>query len=204
VNAASFKFDGSSSAAVSTPSLATHATGSTIVVCIGRGILSAHAPPTDNKGNTYTQIGVRHAYSIWPTSGTACYAAVSAIGGSGHVITAPVLGSSPNDENTMSVIEIVGGSRIQDAAWNEDASSPLTTGNVTTTGPATLIAVWWGSGLEDHVATPDNGFTVLHSVLQNGPLVQMAAATKAVSGAGTYNVSWASREGAQLWLIAVQ
>jgi hypothetical protein len=184
--------------------MTTHASGSTILVCIGRGVISGHTAPTDNKGNTYKQIGVAHPYTIWPTSGPACYAATNAIGGSGHVVTATVNAAAANDETTMSVVEIVGGTRIQDAAWTEDRTSPLTSGTITTTGPATLVALWFGDGLENHVATPDNGFTVIHGVLQNGPLVQMAAAAKTVSAAGTYNVSWTSAEGAQLWLFAIQ
>ena len=80
----------------------------------------------------------------------------------------------------------------------------LASGSVTTTGAAILVAIWCGDGLENRIVTPDNGFAVVHGVLQNGPLVQMAGAAKTVTAAGTYNVSWTSTEGAQLWLIAIQ
>ncbi len=204
--AVAFKFDGSSSAAVSIAPITTRASGSTIIACVGRGVLVAHAAVTDNKGNTYTQLGTSHAYTRWGASGTACYAATNAIGGAGHVVTAPSSSSWPTDETTLSVVEIINATRVQDFQWNEDLSSPLTSQSVTTTGPATLIALWWGDGNSAtmHTATPDNGFSVIHSVLSTGNLVQTAAATKNVSAAGSYNVNWTSGEGAQLWIFAVQ
>ncbi len=200
------KFDGSSNAAISIAPISTQASGSTIIACVGRGVLSEQAPVSDNKGNTYTQIGTSHAYARWGSSGTACYVATNAIGGAGHVVTAPVGTTYPYDETTLSVVEIINASRVQDFKWNEDLSSPLTSLSVATTGPATLIALWWGDGNSAtmHTATPDNGFSVIHSVLSTGNLVQMAAATKTVGAAGSYNVNWTSGEGAQLWLIAIQ
>jgi hypothetical protein len=80
--------------------------------------------------------------------------------------------------------------------------------NVTTTGPATLVAFWWGDGNQYfvHTAVPDSGFTVIDSLLPLGSYVQTAVATKDVATAGTYHVTWNSggNEGAQLWLVAVQ
>ena len=54
---------------------------------------------------------------------------------------------------------------LQSVAVNyPPASSSLTSGDVTTTGPATLIAVWWGdaTGLH-HSAVPDNGFSIIEN-----------------------------------------
>ena len=86
--------------------------------------------------------------------------------------------------------------------------NPLTSLNVTTTGPATLVAFWWGDGNQYfvHTAVPDSGFTVIDSLLPLGSYVQTAVATRDVATAGTYHVTWNSggNEGAQLWLVAVQ
>ena len=75
-------------------------------------------------------------------------------------------------------------------------------------GPATLVAYWWGdAGVDDDkTAVPDNGFTVVDSILLAGALVQCAVATKEVAEAGTYDVTWTATptQGAQLWLVAVQ
>ena len=191
---------------VATVPLVTRATGSTILACVARGFVTDHVPPTDNKGNTYTQIGVAHVYSKWTSSGTACYVATNAAGGSGHVVTAPNGVAEPRDEVTISVVEIVNASRVQDFKWNEDLISPLVSQNVTTTGPATLIALWWGDGDVStvHTATPNNSFGVIHSLLDLGALIQVSTATRNVTAAGTYNVTWTSGEGAQLWIFAVQ
>jgi hypothetical protein len=105
----------------------------------------------------------------------------------------------------MCVVEIKNGGKVQDFQWNKvEKEEPLTSRNVTTTGPATLIAFWWGDGNQS--VPPSNGFQLIDSVLSMGALVQAAVATKDVATAGTYNVTWdsAGQEGAQLWLVAVQ
>ena len=88
------------------------------------------------------------------------------------------------------------------------AGLPLTSQSVVTTGPALLVAWWWGDAdLNNHkTAVPDNGFAVIDSVLASGELVQCAVATRRVSAVGTYNVTWTAtpRQGAQLWIAAVQ
>ena len=101
------------------------------------------------------------------------------------------------------------GSVIQDSRWNEvPAGNALTSRSVTTTGPALLVGFWWGDadGSVDQTAEPNNGFLVTDSILQEGELVQCAVATRAVSAAGSYDVTWTAtpRQGAQLWLVAVQ
>ena len=193
---------------VSTPAITTTTGGrSTIVVSAGRGAIAASARPTDNKNLApYPQLGASHAYTQYPTSGTALYALPGAMGGSGHVFrtTTPA-----DDEVTLAAVEVVNGTRVQDFQWNEVlAGKPITSLSVTTTGPATLVAFWWGdAGVGgDKTATPNNGFVVIDSILQAGALVQCAVATRTVSAAGTYSVTWTSTpiQGAQLWLAAIQ
>jgi len=205
-HAVAYKGQGASSATVMTPSLTTLASGSVLLASTGRGVDAAQAPVTDNRGNTYVQIGVAEPYHYYPTSSTAVYAASAAAGGAGHIVTAPNSAGAPSDETTLAVVEIQNASHIQDFQWNDALSSPYTSLSVTTTGPATLVAFWWGEGdaTVTHTASPDSGFTVIDSVLATGSLVQVAVATKNVTAAGTYSVTWASGEGAQLWLIAVQ
>jgi hypothetical protein len=116
------------------------------------------------------------------------------------------------DEVTLAAVEVVEGTRIQAVAWNELSAAPLTSKTVTTTGPATLIAFWWGDGYFynpplSQTATPDNGFVVVDADTQEtSSFVQCAVAVKNVTAAGTYHVTWKATpaQGAQLWLIAVQ
>ena len=186
--------------------MSTRTTGSTLLACVGRGLLSTVAP-TDNVGNVFVQLDVAHTYTLWPSSGTAVYACRQAQGMVGHAVT--VAKPKVTDETTLSVVEIVGGGFVRDVQWREVLSGqPLTSASVTATGPALLVAWWWGdAGVDlDKTALPDNGFTVVDSVLASGALVQCAVAVRQVSVAGTYNVTWAStpQQGAQLWLAAVQ
>ena len=186
--------------------MSTRTSGSTLLACVGRGLLAAGAP-TDNAGNAFTQLDVAHTYTLWPSSGTALYACAQARGMAGHAVT--VAKPKVTDETTLSVVEIANGGVLRDVRWREVLSGqPLTSASVTTTGPALLVAWWWGdAGVDlDKTAVPDNGFTVIDSVLASGALVQCAVAVRQVGAAGTYNLTWTStpRQGAQLWLAAVQ
>lgn len=192
---------------LTTPPMTT-APGSTIIVAIGRGDVTAHAPPTDTLGNPPArQLGETHTYTSWPKSGTALYALTATAAGAGHAIRA----TTPHaDEITLAAVEVREGGRVEAVAWNEVLDgSPQRSRSVTTTGPATLIAVWWGDGAylrHDKTAVPDSGFAVVDAVLSAGELVQCAVAVKNVSQAGTYDVTWKAtpHQGAQLWLVAVQ
>lgn len=194
---------------ITSPAMNTQPSGSTMLVCIGRGNINAFtAVPTDNLGNSpYLQLGTTHGYvPLYPDSGTALYAFPSLAGGSGHRVTAT---TTAFDEVTLDAVEVKNGGVIQDYQWNEvQQGHPLTSRSVTTTGPATLVAFWWGDGNQyfAHQAVPNNGFTLLDSILPIGSYVQTAVATRDVTAPGTYNVTWDSggAEGAQLWLVAVQ
>jgi hypothetical protein len=200
-----FQWFGGGLTTISTSALSTAATGSTILVGVGRGAISAHEQPTDNKSNpAYPQVGSTHAYTNWPTSGTALYVTEDAVGGAGHIISTDTPSS---DEVTMMAVEVIGGP-VEDYAWNEDLSSgPVTSDSVTTAGPATLVAFWWGDGgaAGDKTAVPNNGFTVIESIGLAGDLVQGAVAVRHEANAGTYDVTWTATpdQGAQMWLVAV-
>ena len=185
----------------------TTSSGSMVLACVGRGNVSMHVPPTDSRGNTFVQIGATHVYSLWPSSGTALYGFAPLTAGSGYVVQ--VAKQSTYDETTMSVVEILNGNYLQDIKWSEaSAGNPITSASVTTTGPALLVAWWWGDGdvNGDKTAVPNNGFSVIHSILAAGELVQCAVAVRQVSAAGTYNVTWTATptQGAQLWIAAIQ
>lgn len=203
-----FDIDGTGGTSITTPGITTQAAGSGFVISVGRGLLSGHVAPTDSKGNTYSQLGSAHAYTLWPLSGTALYASLAGTGGASHTFS---VAKPSNDETTIAVVEVKGGKRVQDQGWNEVLSgSPQTSPSVVTTGPATLIAFRWGDGNlgTTHDATPNNGFTVVDKVITDTTLVQCVVAVKDVVAPGTYNVTWTpvspSNEGAQHWLIAIQ
>jgi hypothetical protein len=190
---------------VNTPPVTTE-DGSLIVVSVGRGELQAFVAPADNQGNDYELVDGPHAYTNWSSSGTALYAAEDIAGGPGHVVSNA---TPPDDEITIGFVEVRGATRIQDARWHEILEpNTLTSPGVTTTGPAVLVAFWWGDeGADmDKTAVPGDGFEVVEAILEEGALVQSAVAVREVDAAGTYSVTWTATppQGAQLYLVAVQ
>jgi hypothetical protein len=204
---------------ISTPKITTAASGSTIVVSVGRGDINkfaaAGALPVDTAGNApYLQQGP-NPYENFNQSGTALYTFANARGGLGFQVTTST-GRSNNgqlDEITIAAVEVVEGTQIVDQVWNRPSrpstSVPITSNSVTTTGPATLVAFWWGDAFPrtPQSATPGNGFSLIDTnAFETDSFVQCAVAVKNVSVRGTYNVTWTSDpvQGAQLWLVAVQ
>jgi hypothetical protein len=209
-----YHLDAADAATVSAP-MAVQPSGSLVIVGVGRGDLRGFALPTDNKNSVpFEQLGTTHAYEKWDTSGTALYMQPPAIRGADYAVTTPnqYLGFGEYDEITLAAIEVVEGARVVEYAWNQVTSGPLTSASVTTTGPATLIAFWWGDGYFydpplSQTATPDGGFIVIESNTQEtNAFVQCAVAAKNVPTAGTYHVTWTAMpdQGAQMWLVAVQ
>ena len=160
----------------------------------------------DNKSNNFKLIGSVHDYSpLYPGSGEALYSVLSATGGSGYRVTAPM--PAGGDEITLAVVEVKDGGIIQDAQFNKVLSPPHTSLNVTTAGPATLVAFWAGdSGGASVTAAPNNGFATINSQLLSSCEVEVVVATKDVAAAGAYNVTWTATpsQGAHLWLVAVE
>src|SRR6185436_13871924 len=115
-----------SATAIDTAPMATTRSGSTILVSVGRGQRGAFAPPTDNKGNSYAQLDETHAYTRWPDSGVAVYAAAGMTGGDGLVVSTA---TPPSDEITLAAVEVVEGARVQAFAWREvlDGATPSRT-----------------------------------------------------------------------------
>jgi hypothetical protein len=184
----------------------TQPSGSTILACVGRGIRDDIRRPTDNRSNSYVQLGTNKSYTLWPYSGTGLFGAVSAIGGTGHVVSSAKV-SYPTDEITLSVIEVVGGGKIEDYSWKEAREGqPLTSGTVTTRGPAVLVAwAWPDSSNAKNECRPSGDFTLIDTQIDGDGAVQCFVAVSEVSTAGTYNVTWnaSPTQGAQLWVAAV-
>jgi hypothetical protein len=201
---------------VVTPAMTTQASGSLLVACVGRGNISnftlPSAAPQDNKGNSaYSQVGVTKAYGPpFGGSGTALYSLASAIGGSGYQISVPQGVNGGNDDEVTSLVtEVIGGTSVHDFAWNEDqTAAPTTSASVTTTGPAVLVAFWWGEdGTTFTSASVSAGWNVVESFpVPAGNAIQAAMAVRVVSSPGTYNITWTATpaQGAQMWIVAVQ
>ena len=196
---------------LSTASLSTQPTGSTILVNIGRGDNTKFVLPTDTKGNIpYRQMDEMHPYDpYFQDSGTALYAFRDAKGGANFQVSTVTRTDSTMDEITLVAVEVVNATSAPIVRWNQPTGSPLKSESVTTTGPATLVAFWWGNGFPGtpQSATPNNEFVPIETnAADTDSFVQCAVAAKTVSAAGTYDVTWTAdpEQGAQLWLVAVQ
>jgi hypothetical protein len=72
-----YHVDGTGGVSITTDAIRTDSNqgaGSTILIASGHLTISTAATPTDNKGNTYKQIGTGHPYTDWPSSGTQMHA----------------------------------------------------------------------------------------------------------------------------------
>ncbi|GAB2555233.1 hypothetical protein [Rhodanobacter koreensis] len=221
-----------SSPAVSKP-IETAASGSSLLVLVS-SYASNSDDPTDSYSNTWKQLGPSVTYNGYDGKFNArAYVALSARGGANHTVSVTKSGDAAG-EISVPIIEIRHAGVLKDVAqnypvpgtvgraanklarvWHDVAGDPsvsstaLTSGSVTTTGPATLIAVWWGDAtVYSMTAVPDNGFKVIDSFLELPPNsgTQCAVAFRQVKAAGTYSVTWTGSpaQGAILWLFAFQ
>ena len=186
----------------------TQASGSSLVAFTA-GYASNTGGPADTYSNTWTHAGTE-VYTGWSgVFDVRGYYVEVAAGGSSHTVTFQKDGQ-PAGEITIPFVEIKNAGELVDYAQNYPASgSPLTSGSVTTTGPALLVAFWWGdAGGLTHDASPNNGFTLIEEFgdLPPNSAVQCFVAVKEVSAAGTYDVTWTETpdQGAPLWLFAFQ
>ena len=201
--------DGSGVDPAVTAAIATQATGSSFVA-FNAGFASNGAAPTDSKSNNWKRLGRSVVYNGYDARfDVTAYVALAGKGGSGHTVSIVKRGE-PKGEITVPFVEIRNADVLQDVAANyPPPGSTIKSDDVKTTGPATLIAVWWGDApSKDNTAEPGDGFTVIESLvkLPEGSAVQCVVAYKEVDRAGTYNVTWthAPEQSAPLWLFAFQ
>jgi hypothetical protein len=199
----------------------TQTSGSMFLATVARGNdATSGTAPTDNKSNNYPLINKRF-YASFPGSAAAVYSAtLPAAGGTGHTLSA-AWGASDNfggDEITEVIVEVVGGTHIQDHSHSEPnpVSNVCTSASVTTTGPALLVAFLWLNGTVQadgflHTAIPGAGWTKLPLAtglmeIGNGAgQIQMATMVRTV-GVGTFSAVFttANGEGGIVHLMAIQ
>lgn len=211
----------------------TRPSGSSFLVLVSSFSSNASAP-IDSYGNTWTPLGPAVVYDGYQGRfDVRAYVSLDGRGGPHHTVSVTKKGV-PAGEITVPFVEIRDASVLQDVArsypaltllqrgvakvrrtlhrWapgSVSADGHATSGEVTTTGPATLIAVWWGDANIHHMeAIPGNGFTVIDRFVQLPPEsgVQCVVAYRQVDAAGTYHVDWTTRpaQRAILWLFAFQ
>jgi hypothetical protein len=180
-----------------------------VLLAFNAGYASNFMLPTDNKSNSWSALGAPVVYNGYGGAfDVKAYIVANANGGNGHQLRI-VKNGNASGEMTVPFVEIRN-ARMVDVAQNYPASGTLvTSASVQTTGPAILVAFWWGDGGGlNHTAMPSAGFSILDSFLSLPPnsAVQCAVATRTVASAGSYSVSWTQSpaQGTVLWLFAFQ
>ena len=199
--------DGHAAAIARTPPMMTEPGGSSFLA-FSAGFASNVGAPSDNMGNTWAPLGAPVVYAGYDgTFDVKAFLVLDGRGGPRHRVEIRKPGA-PAGELTMPVVEIRDAGRlIAHSQVYAAAGTQLTSGSVTTDGPAVLVAFWWGDGRGlIHDAIPGNGFDVIESFTKLPPnsAVQCAVAVREVSEAGRYDVTWSTSpvQGASLWLFA--
>jgi hypothetical protein len=199
--------DGRFNPEVSTPPLNTAESGSSLIVFIA-GYAGNDAAPVDSYGNLWHPQGPPVFYRGYHDRFNICaYLALQAHGGRDHRVW-QAKQSHPEGEAPLIAIEARNAGRLVDATQvYPQAGLRMTSGSVTTDGPALLVALWFGDGNAlQHEVVPTDGFHVIEqfTTLPPNSAVQAVTAVREVDRAGTYQVHWyaAPRQGAVLWLLA--
>ena len=199
---------GSGTSPMPTSPIDTPSTISLIVIAIAGQSDSTFATPTvtDNKGNTYTQVGTTHNYA-GITAPTALYKCDNAVGGTGHIFY--INKASATDEAT---IMVTGWDSSGMGAESYTGTGTYTAGPLTTTGNNSCVASYWYpadySGVNPSVYTTPSGWTGL-DFFENGLNTNSGAdAYIAVPTSGTgVTATWSSAQTLQPtqghWLVEI-
>lgn len=136
-----------SNVAATTSSVKTQVSGSNFYVfVVGQAGISTTTAVSDNKGNTYTQVGTKHTNS-GPNTGnffaTEVFLCERGVGGSGHTFTAN--DTAGGAFQSILVIELIGAAASSSVDSNpgaaDDGSSPYSTTGATATHNGLVLAL---------------------------------------------------------------
>lgn len=169
---------GTSSTTTATTSSITSTTGNTFLVGVcGFGSSVPTPSVTDNKGNTYTQIGTLNRNAT-DTIAIAVFICVGGTGGAGHTFTGTMTG---NNYVGVLALEIAGTTGVQDGNAHANTSgTSFTSGNITTTNANDTL---FGFCMNDANTYPQ-GVTA-----SNGSLIQSVNCTANNLGIGASSLA---------------
>lgn len=187
----------------------------TILSWLGLRTAIFTGPVTGNNGNTHTEQFSQAFPTPFTTYSIRGYRCYSAAGTANHSVSGNK-SAGATEETTIGMVVLSGGTIVSSSITQQDnagAGHTFTSGDVTATAPALLVAMCSGDGDVNATApaqTWEAGWTVRESVAFNSAQapnghVPMYIATKSV-GAGTYNVQVqvAIDEGLIMAIYAVQ
>jgi hypothetical protein len=143
---------------MTTPAVTTPASGSLILVQVLTQNPGTFAGLTDNKGNTYVNIGGAQTYA--GNAGSYLYACVNAVGGANQTWSLTKPSGYGSNEASIYVVVISGASGI--GAWSYSNTRPYSGSAITTSAANSLVVSFWGpsdytGGTNSY--TPPSGWT---------------------------------------------
>lgn len=163
---------------------------------------------TDNKGNTYTQVGTEQAQPTYLTGYSRLYVCYNAIGGAGHTFTVT---TSSSVAITLMYQEIrASATMLQDVSGQgtDSNNSHDITALGTTALANEIVVAFMFSGTSANPAThTSTGFTVNVEETDGSLYWTGAIATQVVSSPGVYTPSWTISDGTAsscMWAVAVK
>lgn len=172
-----------------TAGINTSASGSSFFIFIV--YIATSAAVGDNKSNTYSQVGSTLLNFVGAGVNAAIFQVTNGTGGSGHTATVTLTAGAASE---IYLLEVTGGATaslvdaISSAFWNDDASSPYTSNNVSTANAIDLLVAFTATATSagTEVLTWGNSFTQVVSEA-NAANFTSAIAQNLVSSTGTYN-----------------
>jgi hypothetical protein len=192
------------------------ASGATFYAVVARP-KSATKSISDNKGNTWSQIGTAQDYQPASSWETAVYQVFNAAGGSNTIVTIPNL---VTEEATLIVVALEQANLLKAHVTGYSATAvTITSPSITTSGPALLLFTLFGDGpvlggtgtegtpLTITVTSPAGTVVVESRIINhNGGWIQAWMCRLLVAGAGTYSitVTQGRAEGGRWYVAAYQ
>lgn len=165
----------------------TSTTGDTIFVTVSDASGQSGVTITDNKSNTYTQVGTTQVSALGGSQ-LRRFACQNANGGAGHTVTATW---AANSDAVVCVFDLTGvlAASLDKSAQADDSSSPWTVTSATLT-QADEIAISAVSGSWSGTFSESSGFTIDQQEGNNSLYWTSAAGSKVVSATTALTPSW--------------
>lgn len=190
-------FTTSSNTTCTTGSFTSQASGSTFSVSVGWYGTAITPTISDNKGNTYSQVGSTVAFSGDALAQQALFECVNGAGGSGHTVTATYLTAA--DVITLFANEVLGALTVspRDRApgGNQDTTSPYLSALTGTTAQADELALaygWTYTTTSPEALTWGNSFTAIDAQDSN---YTGGCSSRVLTAVGDYQSSFTSSGG---------
>jgi len=201
---------GAGTSPMTTPAVTT-TSGSLILVQVLTQNSGTFAGLTDNKGNTYVNVGGVRTY-VGGGAGSYLFKAENVVGGAGHTWSLVKAAGYQSNEATIFVVEITGApSSNAIDSWTYLNSSSYGSAPVATTAANGLLVSFWGPADyngSNNTYTPPAGWTKLNAIENPVNHNSGASAWRTAPTANSYDCTWSATlnisANSSAWLVAIK